>query len=138
MAAQLGRALTDRLAQISLELYEYGHRRAAAQGLILADTKLEFGLLDGELIVIDELMTPDSSRYWPADAYRPGGAQPSFDKQYLRDYLEGTGWNKEPPPPRLPEQVVRVTSEKYREAFQRLTGMRGPASRDHGSEGANE
>jgi phosphoribosylaminoimidazole-succinocarboxamide synthase len=127
LAAQLGRPLTNRLAQLSLALYEYGHRRAAAQGLILADTKLEFGLLDGDLILIDELMTPDSSRYWPADRYGPGGPQPSFDKQYLRDYLDGVGWNREPPPPRLPAQVVRVTSEKYREAFQRLTSQDEPA-----------
>jgi phosphoribosylaminoimidazole-succinocarboxamide synthase len=123
MAAQIGRELTDRLASVSLALYEYGHSRAAERGLILADTKLEFGLVDGEIVLIDELMTPDSSRYWPADKYEPGRPQASFDKQYLRDYLETTGWNKEPPAPLLPDEVVTVTSEKYREAFQRLTGL---------------
>jgi phosphoribosylaminoimidazole-succinocarboxamide synthase len=122
MAESLGRELTDRLSQTSIALYEHGERLAAQRGLILADTKFEFGLFDGELILIDELLTPDSSRYWPADSYQHGRPQPSFDKQYLRDYLESTGWNKEPPPPPLPEEVIRVTSEKYREAYSRLTG----------------
>jgi phosphoribosylaminoimidazole-succinocarboxamide synthase len=122
MAESVGSELTERLARTSIALYQFGERLAAEHGLILADTKLEFGLLDGELILIDELMTPDSSRYWPADSYEPGQSQPSFDKQYLRDYLESIQWNKAPPPPPLPESVVTVTSEKYREAYRRLAG----------------
>src|SRR5206468_9385425 len=118
----LGEDLVARLAGTSVALYEFGEQLAAERGLILADTKFEFGLLDGSLILIDEALTPDSSRYWPADSYAPGRPQPSFDKQYLRDYLEGAGWNKEPPPPPLPDEVVRVTSEMYREAYLRLTG----------------
>jgi phosphoribosylaminoimidazole-succinocarboxamide synthase len=121
MAETIGSDLTRRLAETSIALYEFGQRLAAERGLILADTKFEFGLLDGKLMLIDELLTPDSSRYWPADTYQPGRPQPSFDKQYLRDHLESTGWNKEPPPPPLPQEVVRVTSEKYREAYLRLT-----------------
>lgn len=122
LAESLGAELSERLARASIAIYEFGEAYASERGLILADTKFEFGLLDGQLILIDEVLTPDSSRYWPADSYEPGRPQPSFDKQYLRDYLETTGWNKEPPPPPLPDQVVRVTSEKYREAFQRLAG----------------
>lgn len=122
MAASLGEELTQQLAATSIALYEFGERLAAERGLILADTKFEFGLLGGRLLLIDELMTPDSSRYWPADGYQPGRPQPSFDKQYLRDYLVSIGWNREPPPPPLPPEVVRVTSEKYREAYLRLVG----------------
>ena len=122
MAESLGTELVDRLAETSIALYEFGEHLAAERGLILADTKFEFGLIDGQLILIDEALTPDSSRYWPADTFEPGRPQPSFDKQYLRDYLESTGWNKEPPPPPLPDEVIRVTSEKYREAYLRITG----------------
>jgi phosphoribosylaminoimidazole-succinocarboxamide synthase len=122
MADAIGADLTDRVAALSIELYRFGQRLAAERGLILADTKFEFGLLDGRPILIDEAMTPDSSRYWPADGYEPGCSQPSFDKQYLRDYLESLGWNKEPPPPPLPDEVVLATAEKYREAYLRLTG----------------
>jgi phosphoribosylaminoimidazole-succinocarboxamide synthase len=118
----LGAALADRLEELSLRLYTAGAEHARARGLILADTKFEFGLLDGQMILIDEVLTPDSSRYWPADTYQPGGAQPSFDKQFLRDYLESTGWNKEPPPPPLPADVVAGTAQRYREALMRLTG----------------
>ena len=121
MADRIGQELTAELARLSLLLYDYGAQRAAAHGLLLADTKFEFGLLDGRPILIDEVLTPDSSRYWPAESYRPGPPQPSFDKQYLRDYLESIGWNKEPPPPPLPAEVVRVTAEKYREAYLKLT-----------------
>jgi len=121
LASSLGREVTEQLRRTSLDLYTFGAERAAQRGLILADTKFEFGWLDGALILIDEVLTPDSSRYWPADTYQPGRPQPSFDKQYLRDYLESTGWNKEPPPPPLPDDVVRTTAEKYREAYLRLT-----------------
>jgi phosphoribosylaminoimidazole-succinocarboxamide synthase len=121
LGASLGREMAERLRRASLELYAFGAERAAQCGLILADTKFEFGWFDGALILIDEVLTPDSSRYWPADTYQPGRPQPSFDKQYLRDYLESTAWNKEPPPPPLPDDVVRTTAEKYREAYLRLT-----------------
>lgn len=106
----------------SLALYRYGRDYARDRGIIIADTKFEFGWLDDEIILIDECLTPDSSRFWPADAYRPGGPQPSFDKQYVRDYLTEIGWNREPPAPELPADVVARTAEKYREAFRRLTG----------------
>ncbi|HET8944569.1 MAG TPA: phosphoribosylaminoimidazolesuccinocarboxamide synthase [Dehalococcoidia bacterium] len=106
----------------ALAVYRYGRDYAASRGIIIADTKFEFGWLDDEVILIDEALTPDSSRFWPADEYRPGGPQPSFDKQFVRDYLTRIGWNKEPPPPELPADVVEGTAEKYREAFRRLTG----------------
>ena len=118
----IGSDLTSRLQEASLRLYEFAEAHARQRGIILADTKFEFGLIDGEVVLIDELLTPDSSRFWPADTYRPGEAQPSFDKQYLRDYLESTGWNKEPPPPPLPPEVIQKTAEKYREAYVRLAG----------------
>ncbi|MGH9348535.1 MAG: phosphoribosylaminoimidazolesuccinocarboxamide synthase [Vicinamibacterales bacterium] len=118
-----GEALVARLKAATLELYAFGAAHAESRGIILADTKFEFGLLpDGRVLLIDEAMTPDSSRYWPRDAYRPGGAQPSFDKQFVRDYLEEIHWNKQPPAPALPDDVVWRTREKYVEAFRRLTG----------------
>jgi phosphoribosylaminoimidazole-succinocarboxamide synthase len=118
----LGADLARRVEAASLQLYAAGAAHAESRGLILADTKFEFGRLDGgELIVIDELLTPDSSRYWPADTYAPGRPQPSFDKQFLRDYLERSGWNKEPPPPPLPPEVVQGTANRYQEALRRLT-----------------
>jgi len=120
MAALVGEDLTQRIAAISLALYAHAEAYARKRGIIIADTKFEFGLLDGRLVLIDEVLTPDSSRFWPADKYQPGGPQPSFDKQYLRDYLESTGWNKEPPPPPLPPEVVQNTAARYREAYQRL------------------
>ena len=107
----------------SLALYRYGRDYARERGIIIADTKFEFGWLEEELIVIDEVLTPDSSRFWPADRYEAGRSQPSFDKQYVRDWLSASGWNKEPPAPALPPQVVAKTAEKYREAFHRLTGQ---------------
>lgn len=120
---QVGPELIARLKSLTLELYQHGVAHADARGIILADTKFEFGLTpDGELLLIDEAMTPDSSRYWPKDGYRPGGAQPSFDKQFVRDYLESIRWNKQPPVPSLPDDVVQRTREKYLEAFRRLTG----------------
>ena len=107
----------------SLALYRYAAQYARARGIIIADTKFEFGWLNGELIVIDEMLTPDSSRFWAADTYEPGRPQPSFDKQYVRDWLTGSGWNREPPAPELPPDVVEGTAERYREAFRRLTGQ---------------
>jgi phosphoribosylaminoimidazole-succinocarboxamide synthase len=119
----VGREPVARLKTLTLQLYRFGAAHAEAHGIILADTKFEFGLLpSGELILIDEVMTPDSSRYWPQDSYRLGGPQPSFDKQYVRDYLEAIRWNKQPPVPTLPDEVVLRTREKYLEAHRRLTG----------------
>jgi len=122
-AEVVGAELLARLKTLTMALYQFGVDHAARCGIILADTKFEFGLTDdGELLLIDELMTPDSSRYWPADQYAPGGPQPSFDKQYVRDYLESIKWNKQPPVPALPADVVARTREKYLDAFRRLTG----------------
>ena len=113
----------SRLERLTLDLYDFGARHAASRGIILADTKFEFGLMsDGTLLLIDEVMTPDSSRYWPQDQYEPGHGQPSFDKQFVRDYLESIKWNKQPPVPTLPDDVVARTRAKYLEAFERLTG----------------
>jgi len=121
-AARIGGSLVERLRAISLELYRRAAAHAEPRGILLADTKFEFGLLSGEPIWIDEALTPDSSRFWPADGYTPGRPQPSFDKQYVRDYLERTGWSKQPPAPELPAEVVAGTRSKYREAYRRLTG----------------
>jgi phosphoribosylaminoimidazole-succinocarboxamide synthase len=119
----VGADLLARLKAITMALYQFGVDHAARCGIILADTKFEFGLTDtGELLLIDEMMTPDSSRYWPADQYAPGGPQPSFDKQYVRDYLESIQWNKQPPVPSLPADVVSRTRDKYLDAYRRLTG----------------
>jgi len=114
--------LAERAKEVSLSLYEKGSEMARAKGIIVADTKFEFGLLNGELILIDEVLTPDSSRFWPLDEYKPGGAQKSFDKQFVRDYLLTLNWDKNPPAPHLPEEIIRKTSERYLEAFRRLTG----------------
>jgi phosphoribosylaminoimidazole-succinocarboxamide synthase len=122
-AEHIGADLVAQLRELTLALYEFGNAHAESCGIILADTKFEFGLTpDGTVILIDEVMTPDSSRYWPKDAYEPGHGQPSFDKQFVRDYLEAIHWNKRPPVPSLPDDVVMRTREKYCEAFQRLTG----------------
>ncbi len=118
----------------SLAIYDRACRHAGARGVILADTKFEFGLRDGTLLWIDEALTPDSSRFWPRDGYAPGGPQPSFDKQYVRDYLETLPWNKRAPGPALPAEVVARTLEKYREA---LTRLRGPESREEAAAGPN-
>ena len=119
----IGDQLVATLRELTLELYAFGAAHAEAHGIILADTKFEFGLIgDGGVLLIDEVMTPDSSRYWPKDHYTPGGPQPSFDKQYVRDYLEQIKWNKQPPVPSLPDDVVTRTRDKYLEAFRRLTG----------------
>ena len=125
-AAELvGTDLLTRVKELTLGLYSEAARHAESCGIIIADTKFEFGLLDtdpGRVILIDEAVTPDSSRFWPQDRYRPGGPQPSFDKQFVRDYLESIGWNKQPPVPLLPDDIVQKTREKYVEAFRRLTG----------------
>ncbi|MEP0766540.1 MAG: phosphoribosylaminoimidazolesuccinocarboxamide synthase [Fimbriimonadia bacterium] len=118
----VGADLLEELRRRSLSLYMQASDHAARAGLILADTKFEFGTCDSELILIDEVLTPDSSRYWEAGVYRPGSSPPSFDKQYVRDYLEGLNWDKTPPGPELPEHVVQETTKKYVEAFRRLTG----------------
>ncbi len=122
-AALVGADTVVHLRRLTLALYESGARHAAACGIILADTKFEFGRTEaGDILLIDEAMTPDSSRYWPADTYRPGGPQASFDKQFVRDYLEEIRWNKQPPVPTLPPDVVERTRDKYLEAYRRLTG----------------
>ncbi len=121
-AARIGRPLAERLRDTSLTLYKRAAEHAAARGIIIADTKFEFGMRGDEFIWIDEALTPDSSRFWPADQYSPGKAQPSFDKQFVRDYLERIGWNKQPPAPALPPDVVSGTQQKYRDAYQRITG----------------
>ena len=123
---QVGELVGERTASLirarTLAVYGSARDYARQRGIIIADTKLELGWLDDELIVIDELLTPDSSRFWPADGYQPGRSQPSFDKQPVRDWLESIGWNKQPPPPVLTPEVVKSTAERYREAFRRLTG----------------
>jgi phosphoribosylaminoimidazole-succinocarboxamide synthase len=120
LATLVGLDRARRLEDLSLTLYGIGAEHSASRGVILADTKFEFGEVDGELVLIDEALTPDSSRYWPADHYQPGGPQPSFDKQFLRDFLEASGWNKEPPPPALPRWVIDGTATRYHEAQRRL------------------
>jgi phosphoribosylaminoimidazole-succinocarboxamide synthase len=120
----LGRDLAARVRDISLAIYERALAFAEPRGIIIADTKFEFGLIDGELTLIDEVLTPDSSRFWPQDTYRPGGPQHSFDKQYVRDYLLSLDWNLRPPAPELPPEVVKNTRSKYEEALRRLTGMK--------------
>jgi phosphoribosylaminoimidazole-succinocarboxamide synthase len=124
----VGAGRAGELREVSLEIYRRARAHAEARGIILADTKFEFGVRDGRLVWIDEALTPDSSRFWPADSYQPGRAQPSFDKQYVRDYLEALDWDKKPPAPSLPEEVVRRTLEKYLEAHARLTGLERPLS----------
>jgi phosphoribosylaminoimidazole-succinocarboxamide synthase len=114
--------IANAMALRTLALYRYGRDYARERGIIIADTKFEFGILDDEVILIDECLTPDSSRFWPADQYKKGGPQPSFDKQFVRDYLSDIGWNKEPPAPELPPEVAEKTAEKYRDAFRLLTG----------------
>ena len=126
MAGVVGAGDAARLREASVALYERGREVAAARGIIIADTKFEFGRAAGRTILVDEVLTPDSSRFWPAEEYRPGGPQPSFDKQPLRDFLDAERragrWNGEAPPPRLPEAVVAATTARYLDAYRRLTG----------------
>lgn len=122
VVAEVGETLANEIARTSISLYGFAREKARAKGLIIADTKMEFGLDGGELVLIDELLTPDSSRFWPADDYRAGRSQPSFDKQPVRDWLAASGWDKTPPAPMLPDDVIESTAEKYREAYRRLTG----------------
>ena len=118
----VGKDLAQRLKAVSLEIYNKARDFAERKGILIADTKMEFGLRNGNLILIDELLTPDSSRFWPKDEYKPGGPQKSFDKQFLRDYLLSIKWNKTPPAPELPEEVILKTRQKYREAYEKLVG----------------
>jgi phosphoribosylaminoimidazole-succinocarboxamide synthase len=118
----LGDAVAEQVRDLSIRLYEAGRDYAEMKGIIVADTKFEFGLLEGRVVLIDEVLTPDSSRFWPADRYHPGSNPPSFDKQFLRDYLDMLDWKKTPPAPNLPVEVVQQTARKYREAYERLTG----------------
>jgi phosphoribosylaminoimidazole-succinocarboxamide synthase len=122
-ADRIGEGLAERLKELTLTLYEFAAEHALERGIVLADTKFEFGFAGGDLILIDEVLTPDSSRFWPAAEFRPGRSQPSFDKQYVRDWLDASGWDHEPPPPDLPDDVVQQTAERYREAYERITGQ---------------
>ena len=122
-ASSFGSTLVSRLRDLTLEIYQKAAAYAETRGIIIADTKFEFGFIDGRLVLADEVLTPDSSRFWPQDRYRPGGPQPSYDKQFVRDYLESLDWNKTPPAPVLPEDVAQHTSEKYQEAYRLLTGQ---------------
>lgn len=121
--AILGDEIALQVRKWTTELYEHGRAYAAGRGIIVADTKFEFGMLDGEVVLIDEVLTPDSSRFWPESEYTPGGSPPSFDKQFVRDYLEGLDWDKQPPAPSLPEEIIARTSKKYLEAYEKLTGL---------------
>jgi len=122
----LGDELAIQVRDLTIDLYEHGCAHASRAGILIADTKFEFGLADGELILIDECLTPDSSRFWPADSWNPGSNPPSYDKQFVRDYLETLGWDKTPPAPELPAEVAEKTSAKYIEAFEQLTGLKLP------------
>ncbi|MGE5583097.1 MAG: phosphoribosylaminoimidazolesuccinocarboxamide synthase [Bacillota bacterium] len=122
LEAKVGAELARQLKDYSLNLYKLAAQKGEASGIIIADTKFEFALIDGVLTVVDEIFTPDSSRFWPRDQYLPGRPQPSFDKQYVRDYLEGIHWDKQPPAPHLPEEIIKRTSEKYLEAYERIVG----------------
>jgi phosphoribosylaminoimidazole-succinocarboxamide synthase len=134
----VGKGLFERLKELTLRIYERLAATAAGRGLIVADTKLEFGFAEGELILIDEVGTPDSSRFWPAGAYSPGGPQPSFDKQYVRDWLDASGWDREPAAPSLPTQVIEGTAARYREAYERITGESFPAYRSRTGAGERD
>ena len=121
-AARIGKELAEKVRKTSIDIYKKGSEIAAARGIIIADTKFEFGILDKDVILIDEVLTPDSSRFWPKESYAPGGPQKSYDKQYLRDYLSSIPWDKKPPAPPLPDDVIQNTRRKYKEALTQLTG----------------
>ncbi|MBN2088348.1 phosphoribosylaminoimidazolesuccinocarboxamide synthase [candidate division KSB1 bacterium] len=118
----IGKEITHKVIESSLEIYRWGRQYAETKGIIIADTKFEFGILDGQLLLIDEVLTPDSSRFWPMASYQPGISPPSYDKQFVRDYLNSLQWDKTPPAPKLPDAIVIKTREKYIEAFEKLTG----------------
>ena len=122
MADLIGAELTSKLQNITLKIYDFAHEFALNKGIIIADTKLEFGLIDGNITLIDELLTPDSSRFWDRDGYQPGSIQPNFDKQFVRDWLNSQKWNREPPAPDLPAEIVSKTAERYEDAFVKITG----------------
>jgi phosphoribosylaminoimidazole-succinocarboxamide synthase len=122
VADMVGLEMANRLRETTIEVYSFAKDYARGRGIIIADTKLEFGTVDGELTLIDEVLTPDSSRFWDASGYEPGKSQPNYDKQFVRDWLDESGWDHEPPAPKLPDEVVFRTSERYSEAFVRLTG----------------
>ncbi|MBD3413571.1 MAG: phosphoribosylaminoimidazolesuccinocarboxamide synthase [Candidatus Aminicenantes bacterium] len=122
MQKEIGAKLAKKIKEVSLELYQKASLHALSKGILIADTKFEFGLGDDELILIDEIFTPDSSRFWPVESYSPGGPQPSLDKQFVRDYLESTDWDKNSPPPELPDSIIEQTSQRYREIYSKLTG----------------
>ena len=124
LASMIGPALARRLEEASRDLYDVATAFAEPRGILVANTKFEFGLVDGELLLIDDLLTPDSSRFWDADRHRPGEAPPSFDKQFVLDWLEGSGWDRRPPAPELPPEVVAATAARYKEALERLTEER--------------
>ncbi len=128
MQNRIGSALAEQVRNISLQIYESAREYALGRGILIADTKFEFGVLNGELILIDEVLTSDSSRYWPMTGYQVGISPPSFDKQFVRNYLLEIGWNQEPPAPTLPENIIRKTFEKYREAYEQLTGKKWSVS----------
>ena len=122
MVRLVGSQTAERLRELSLRIYAIAVEHAKSRGIIIADTKFEFGTVNGEIVLADEILTPDSSRFWPAESYRPGGAQASYDKQFVRDYLESIHWDKNPPAPALPDDVVRKTREKYIQAYRQLSG----------------
>ncbi|GIW93802.1 MAG: phosphoribosylaminoimidazole-succinocarboxamide synthase [Pirellulaceae bacterium] len=126
MAERIGRELAEELRERSIAVYRMGAEHAARRGILIADTKFEWGRIGGQLVLVDEVLTPDSSRFWPADTYRPGGSQVSFDKQFVRDWLEQSGWDKQSPPPELPQEVVEGTRRRYIEAYERLTDQPFP------------
>lgn len=128
MADLVGKDVADKTRDASLEIFNRAAAHAESRGIIIADTKFEFGMLDGSLLLVDEVLTPDSSRFWPLEGYTAGKGQPSFDKQYVRDYLESIAWDKEPPIPDLPEEIVRGTTDRYLEAFRLITGRSDPAA----------
>ena len=124
MVEMVGREDAEKMKELSLKIYKEGAEFARKKGIIIADTKFEFGKIGNQIILVDEILTPDSSRFWPADLYEPGKSQPSFDKQYVRDYLSSTGWDKNSSPPNLPENVVNETQKKYQEAYEKITGKK--------------